>query len=1006
MPSHLVVKGAREHNLKDLTVSIPRDQLVVITGLSGSGKSSLAFDTIYAEGQRRYVESLSSYARQFLGLMEKPDVDQIDGLSPAISIDQKTVSKNPRSSVGTVTEIYDYLRLLFAHVGQQFCHECGTFIRRMTIQEMVDWAMANVGGQKVVVLAPMIRGRKGTYVAQFKQWLDDGFVRARVNGEMLRLDEPIKLDRYKKHDIELVLDRLTLDDENRPRLAESIESACKLAEGRALVWAPEAGKKGVEQLLTEGGGVCPECGTGGFEELEPRFFSFNSPFGACTQCDGLGMDLVVDEDLIVPDPELSLQDKCVAPFSGWANSYYQVLVRRAAATLKIPLNKPWADIPRKDRQKLLYGDGEETLHVAFRTATGRRRSIVIPFTGIVPMFSKAYKETDSTAVREELEPYLTNRPCPACGGGRLKPQHLAVKVAGKNVSDLCNLPVKDALAYFEELPEQLTEREQRIARDILREVTGRLTFLADVGLNYLTLDRRSSSLSGGESQRIRLASQLGSALTGVLYVLDEPSIGLHARDNARLIDTLVKLRSQGNSVIVVEHDEEMILRADWVLDLGPGAGEHGGEIVAEGTPQEVKKKDASMTGLYLRGDRQVPFPVETRKGTGKALTIQKAEHHNLQGVDVNFPLGTLSLVTGVSGSGKSTLVNEVLFENLHRYYRAVGGELRKQRGAQLRGTQDFKGMQHLDRFILVDQSPIGRTPRSNPATYVKVFDHIRNLYAMTREAKMRGWAPGRFSFNVRGGRCDACNGDGMKKIEMHFLPDVYIPCEVCHGKRYNKETLTVTYKGKTIADVLDMSVTQALEHFVDIPPITQRLTTLEDVGLGYIRLGQPATTLSGGEAQRVKLALELSKRATGSTLYILDEPTTGLHFEDVRKLMEVLNRLVDQGNTVVVIEHNMDVIKQADWIVDLGPGGGVEGGTVVYQGPRDGLLKNKKSHTAEFLRVYLNDHHAKDVKALKKNGTGGPAIHIKDQEEAPAEARKNGSPARRTTKKRTRRKVG
>ena len=810
-----------------------------------------------------------------------------------------------------------------------------------------------------MVLAPMIRGRKGTYEANFKEWATQGFVRARINGEVRRLEEEIKLDRYKAHTIDLVVDRLDVSAENRPRLAESIESALRLTQGRVLVWGPEAGKKGLEQLLTEGGGVCHQCGASGFEEPEPRFFSFNSPYGACGVCDGLGVDLTVDEDLIVPDPELSIGEKCFAPFSSWANSYYQVMFKRAAASLGISMHTPWADIPKAKRQSLLFGEDGGHLSVAFKTAMGRRRQVVVAFHGVIPMLSKAYKETDSNAVREELEPYLTEKDCQACGGGRLKPQHLAVRVGGENMATLCAMAVKDLLVFFNALPGRFDERRQRISRDILREVQSRLTFLADVGLDYLTLNRKSATLSGGETQRIRLASQLGSALTGVLYVLDEPSIGLHARDNARLIDTLVKLSNAGNSVLVVEHDEEMIRRADWVIDLGPGAGEHGGEVVAQGLPAEVEKTDASMTGRYMRGDLMVPLPQSARPGTGEKLTVAGASHNNLKNIDVGFPLGTLTVVTGVSGSGKSTLVNDVLFENLHRYFRTVGGELKMQRGATLRGCKAFKGIAHLDRFILVDQSPIGRTPRSNPATYVKVFDHIRNLFSMTKEAKMRGWLPGRFSFNVKGGRCESCSGDGMKKIEMHFLPDVYIPCEVCHGKRFNKETLTVTYKNKTIADVLGMSVSQALDHFMDIPPITQRLKTLEDVGLGYIRLGQPATTLSGGEAQRVKLALELSKRATGRTLYILDEPTTGLHFEDVRKLLEVLNRLVDQGNTVVVIEHNMDVIKQADWLVDLGPEGGAGGGQVVYQGERDGLLAHTKSHTAGFLRQHLQLHHGK-----------------------------------------------
>lgn len=963
MHTHLTIKGAREHNLKNLSLSIPRDQLVVITGLSGSGKSSLAFDTIYAEGQRRYVESLSAYARQFLGLMEKPDVDQIDGLSPAISIDQKTVSKNPRSTVGTVTEIYDYLRLLFAHTGQQFCHSCHAPIRRMSLQEMTDWVEGHLSGKKILVLAPMIRGRKGTYEAQFKQWSAQGFVRLRVNGEIRRLDEDIKLDRYKAHDLDLVIDRLEVNPENRARLAESLESACKLAEGRALVSAPEQGPKGkdLDQLLTEGGGVCSACGTGGFETLEPRFFSFNSPYGACPQCDGLGVDLTVDEDLIVPDPELSIDEKCFAPFSGWANSYFQVMIRRAAAQLGIPLTRAWADIDPTRRQQLLYGRGEETLHINFNTATGRRRSVSVPFHGIIPMFSKSYRESDSNAVREELEPYLAEKDCQACNGGRLKPQHLAVKVGDANMATLCAMPIRDSLHYFEHLPHKLDDRRNRIARDILREICNRLLFLSDVGLDYLTLNRKSGTLSGGESQRIRLASQLGSALTGVLYVLDEPSIGLHARDNTRLIQTLEKLRDQGNSVVVVEHDEEMIQKADWVLDLGPGAGEHGGEIVAEGPPATIHQSPNSLTGRYLRGEVQVPYTRGSRKGNGEKMTLQGAKLNNLQGISVNIPLGNLTVVTGVSGSGKSTLVNDVLFENLHRYFRSVSGELRMQRGATLRGVKAFKGIENLDRYILVDQSPIGRTPRSNPATYVKVFDHIRDLFSMTKESKMRGWSPGRFSFNVKGGRCESCSGDGMKKIEMHFLPDVYIPCEVCKGKRYNRETLTVHYKHKTIADVLAMSVTQALDHFVDIPPIVQRLKTLEDVGLGYLRLGQPATTLSGGEAQRVKLALELSKRATGKTLYILDEPTTGLHFEDVRKLLMVLNRLVDQGNTVVVIEHNMDVIKQADWLIDLGPEGGDGGGHLVYQGPREGLLQVPGSYTAKYLRDYLAHHHPKDL---------------------------------------------
>ncbi len=956
----IVISGARAHNLKGIDVSLPRESLIVITGLSGSGKSSLAFDTIYAEGQRRYVESLSAYARQFLGQMEKPDVDSIEGLSPAISIDQKTTSRNPRSTVGTVTEIYDYLRLLWARIGKPHCYNCGAPIQGQSLEQITDRVLTLEDGSRFMVLAPIVRGRKGEYGRLLEEMRGQGYVRAVIDGELRRLDEDIQLDKKYKHDISVVVDRLVMREGIRKRLSESIEAASQLAEGIVevelvdgpssgdrmsngdgapgvkVLSGPSAGRRG-EVLVFSEKFACLNCGTS-MPELEPRIFSFNSPHGCCHRCHGLGFQRVIDPELIVPDPTLSISQGALEPWTKAASMYHRRLLEAVAEANGIDLDTPWQDLPRRDRDLLLYGTGSDRHTVSYRNRFGRRRTYTVRFDGMLASLERRYRETDSDNTRERIEGLMALRPCPECGGARLRPESLAVTVGGLNIYEYTKLSARAALAWIEQL--KLTETERAIARLVVREIAERLQFLDSVGIGYLSLERAASTLSGGEAQRIRLATQIGSSLVGVLYILDEPSIGLHQRDNAKLIDTLQRLRDLGNTVIVVEHDEGTIRAADHVVDLGPGAGEHGGEVVAEGTPTQVSRASASLTGQYLTGKREIPVPMHRRPPRDE-LVVRGARQHNLKDIDVEVPLGVFCCVTGVSGSGKSTLVNEIL-------YRAVANRLHR---ARLRpGAHDrIEGLEHIDKIINIDQSPIGRTPRSNPATYTGVFDHIRELFSKTKEARVRGYKPGRFSFNVKGGRCEVCRGDGQIKIEMHFLPDVYVPCEQCHGRRYNRETLEVRFKGKSIADVLEMSVEEAVEFFAHIPKIKRRLQTLHDVGLDYIRLGQPATTLSGGEAQRVKLATELSKVATGDTLYILDEPTTGLHFADVQRLLEVLDRLVESGNAVVVIEHNLDVIKSADRIIDLGPEGGEAGGEVVATGTPEEVAAIPASYTGRFL---------------------------------------------------------
>jgi excinuclease ABC subunit A len=957
----IVISGARAHNLKGIDLELPRDALIVMTGLSGSGKSSLAFDTIYAEGQRRYVESLSAYARQFLGQMEKPDVDSIEGLSPAISIDQKTTSRNPRSTVGTVTEIYDYLRLLWARIGKPHCHSCGAPIQGQSLEQITDRVMTLDDGVRFMVLAPIVRGRKGEYGRQLEEMRGQGYVRAVIDGELRRLDEDIDLDKKYKHDISVVVDRLVMKEGLRKRLSESIEAASQLAEGIIevelldgegkaggvsngdeapgvkVLSGPSAGKRG-EVLVFSEKFACLNCGTS-MPELEPRIFSFNSPHGCCPRCHGLGFQRVIDPELIVPDPTLSISDGALQPWIKAASMYHRRLLEAVAEANGIDVDTPWQDLPEKDRQLLLDGTGSDKHTVSYRNRFGRKRTYTVRFDGMLKSLERRYENTDSDNTRERIEGLMALQPCPACGGARLRPESLAVTVGGLNIYEYTQLSARAALEWIEAL--ELTDTERAIARLVVREIAERLRFLDSVGIGYLSLERAANTLSGGEAQRIRLATQIGSSLVGVLYILDEPSIGLHQRDNEKLIDTLRRLRDLGNTVIVVEHDEGTIRAADDVVDLGPGAGEHGGEVVAQGTPAQLTRAPESLTGQYLSGKRSIPLPEERRPARDE-LVVRGARQHNLKDIDVSFPLGVFCCVTGVSGSGKSTLVNEIL-------YRAVANRLHR---ARLRpGAHDrIEGMEHIDKIINIDQSPIGRTPRSNPATYTGVFDHIRDLFSKTKEARVRGYKPGRFSFNVRGGRCEVCRGDGQIKIEMHFLPDVYVPCEQCHGRRYNRETLEVRFKGKSIADVLEMSVEEAVEFFAHIPKIHRRLQTLHDVGLDYIRLGQPATTLSGGEAQRVKLATELSKVATGDTLYILDEPTTGLHFADVQRLLEVLDRLVDAGNTVVVIEHNLDVIKSADRIIDLGPEGGEAGGEVVATGTPEEVAASTASYTGSFLR--------------------------------------------------------
>jgi excinuclease ABC subunit A len=931
------VRGAREHNLKDITVSMPRDVMVVVTGLSGSGKSSLAFDTIYAEGQRRYVESLSAYARQFLGQMDKPDVDHIDGLSPAVSIDQKTTSNNPRSTVATVTEIYDYLRLLYARAGRPHCHVCGFPVASSTPQQMVEKVLGLPERTRFMVLAPVVRGRKGEYGRMFKELAESGYARIRVDGELHELPVDLGLDKNYKHDVEVVVDRLVIREGIERRLTDSIETALNLAEGLVQIETVERDGAGESMLFSESF-TCTNCGAS-IAEIQPRTFSFNSPHGACDRCDGLGSRLEIDPALVVPNEDLSVNEGAVVPWVNSQTEYHASVLGALSEKYGIDLNVPWRDLPEEHRHLILFGTDGERIYVSYRNRYNRRRQYMTRFDGVVGNLERRYAETDSEYRREKIEEFMSNVPCPKCRGARLRPEALAVTVGGKNVYEFTELSVTDAQRFFDGV--EFTTREWIIGERVVKEIRERLGFLVDVGLGYLTLSRSAGTLSGGEAQRIRLASQVGSGLVGVLYVLDEPSIGLHQRDNRRLLTTLEKLRDLGNTLIVVEHDEETIRSADYVVDVGPGAGVHGGEIIAAGSVEDIEAEERSVTGDFLAGRRRIEPPEERREPTG-FIELLGAMEHNLKDVDVGFPLGVFTCITGVSGSGKSTLVNEILYKALAN---AVSrGKHRPGRHAGIRGVED------VDKVIDIDQSPIGRTPRSNPATYTKVFDHIRQLFASTPEAKIRGYKPGRFSFNVKGGRCEACRGDGQIRIEMHFLPDVYVPCEVCKGRRYNNETLRATYKGKSISDVLDMTVEEACEFFAPVPAISRRMDTLRDVGLGYVRLGQPATTLSGGEAQRVKLASELGKRATGKTVYILDEPTTGLHFADVEKLLSILHRLVDAGNTVIVIEHNLDVIRSADHVIDLGPEGGDAGGEIIATGTPEEVAGVEESHTGRFLR--------------------------------------------------------
>ncbi|MFJ5765521.1 excinuclease ABC subunit UvrA [Lysinibacillus sp. NPDC093210] len=935
--TEIVVQGARAHNLKNINVTIPRDQLVVLTGLSGSGKSSLAFDTIYAEGQRRYVESLSAYARQFLGQMDKPDVDAIEGLSPAISIDQKTTSRNPRSTVGTVTEIYDYLRLLFARIGKPICPNHGIEITSQTIEQMVDRLLVYPERTKMQLLAPMISGRKGTHVKLLEDLKKQGFVRVRIDGELRDLDDAIDLDKNKKHSIEVVVDRVVVKEGIAARLSDSLETALRLAEGRVLVDVMEH-----EELLFSEHHACPLCGFS-IGELEPRMFSFNSPFGACTSCDGLGTTQEVDLELIVPDWDRSLLEHAIAPWEPTSSQYYPQLLKAVCDHYDIPMDVPVKDIPKEKMDKVLFGSGKDKIHFHYENEFGNVRDQMIEFEGVVRNVERRFKETTSDYVREQMEKYMAQQACPSCKGYRLKPETLAVKIADQHIGQVTEYSIQDADTFFKEL--DLSEKDMQIAKLVLREIEERLGFLVNVGLDYLTLNRAAGTLSGGEAQRIRLATQIGSRLTGVLYILDEPSIGLHQRDNDRLISTLQNMRDIGNTLIVVEHDEDTMLAADYLIDVGPGAGVHGGQIVAAGTPQEVMDNPKSLTGQYLSGKKFIPLPIERRKPDGRKLSILGAKENNLQNVKVDVPLGLFVAVTGVSGSGKSTLINEILYKSLAQKL----NRSKVKPGAH----KEVTGLDELEKVIDIDQSPIGRTPRSNPATYTGVFDDIRDVFATTNEAKVRGYKKGRFSFNVKGGRCEACRGDGIIKIEMHFLPDVYVPCEVCHGKRYNRETLEVKYKDKSIADILDMTIENAVVFFENIPKIQRKLQTIVDVGLGYMKLGQPATTLSGGEAQRVKLASELHRRSTGKSFYILDEPTTGLHADDIARLLIVLQRLVENGDSVLVIEHNLDVIKTADYIIDLGPEGGDKGGTIVATGTPEEVVEVTGSYTGKYLKPIL-----------------------------------------------------
>lgn len=933
----IVIKGARQHNLKNIDLRIPRDKLVVFTGLSGSGKSSLAFDTIYAEGQRRYVESLSAYARQFLGQMDKPDVDYIEGLSPAISIDQKTTSRNPRSTVGTVTEIYDYLRLLYARAGEAFCPECGKPIRQQTIQQMADSVMALGSNEKVMVMAPVVEGRKGTHQKLLAHLVKEGYVRVRVDGEVYLLSDDIPLDKNKKHTIEVIVDRLVIKEGILTRLTDSLETAAKLSDGVVHIY-----RMATKEILTFSQHfACPDCHIS-LPEIEPHLFSFNSPFGACPACSGIGSTMEVDPRLCIPDRTKSFADGGIAALSSNPDSWF---MRQLAGLLRpygFTIDNCFDELPKELQEKLWHGSDEDCVF-EYENLRGEVKTFTTPFEGIIPMVRRRYREASSDMMRDQFGQFMSVKPCPACHGSRLRPEALAIKIGGLNIRELTDLSVSDMIQFFSQLT--LTKRQALIAKQILKEIKARLTFLRTVGLEYLTLSRTAGTLSGGEAQRIRLATQIGSGLVGVLYILDEPSIGLHQRDNDKLLQALCNLRDLGNTLIVVEHDEDTMRAADYIVDIGPAAGEHGGYIVAQGTAEDIMACPESLTGQYLKGDKFIPIPQERRQGSGNVLTIEGAKEHNLKNITVSIPLGTLTVVTGVSGSGKSTLVNEILYKGLAE---AVYGT--PHRPGQFK---TMKGTEHIDKIINIDQSPIGRTPRSNPATYTGVFDHIRQLYSQTSEAKVRGYKAGRFSFNIKGGRCEACHGDGIIRIEMNFLPDVYVPCEVCHGTRYNRDTLDVTYKGKNISDVLNMTVDEGCEFFAHIPRILNKLKTLQQVGLGYIRLGQPATTLSGGEAQRVKLATELSKRSTGKTMYILDEPTTGLHTADIHKLMDVLQLLVDGGDTVVVIEHNLDVIKTADYLIDLGPEGGDGGGTVVATGTPEEICTVAASYTGQFLKPVL-----------------------------------------------------
>ena len=939
MQEKLIVKGARQHNLKNINVEIPRNKLVVITGLSGSGKSSLAFDTIYAEGQRRYVESLSAYARQFLGQMDKPEVDYIEGLSPAISIDQKTTSRNPRSTVGTVTEIYDYLRLLFARAGEPHCPQCGKLIEQQSVQQIVDKVLELPAGTRFMVMAPLVRGRKGEHQRVLDDMRRAGYVRMYIDGEVRTLDEEIALEKNKKHSLSVVIDRLAVRENIHQRLTDSVETALKLADGFAEV-AVLGG--GAETLLFSEHFACNDCGIS-LPAIEPRLFSFNNPYGACPACTGLGMNMEFDKALIMPDPSLKFTERCLQAFSNNPNSYFFRQLAVVLASYGYSLDNSWNDLSPEVQNIVWNGAGERKFTFYYENLQGETKLYDKEYEGVINILKRRYREAFSDAMRQEYEEFMTSTPCPVCHGSRLKPEVLSILIGGKNICQVTALTVRDCLHFFANL--KLTERQQFIARQVLKEIMARLQFLNDVGLDYLTLDRSAGTLSGGEAQRIRLATQIGSGLTGVLYILDEPSIGLHQRDNGKLLETLKHLRDLGNTLLVVEHDEETMYAADQIIDIGPGAGEHGGQVVAQGTVEEIKQVANSMTGTYLSGRKFIPVPKHRRSLDGRYLTIKGARANNLKNIDVSIPLGVFTVVTGVSGSGKSTLINDIL-------YNALGAKLN---GARLRPAEHdrIEGLELVDKVINIDQSPIGRTPRSNPATYTGVFDFIRELFSQTNEAKMRGYKSGRFSFNVKGGRCEACKGDGMNKIEMNFLPDVYVPCEVCHGARYNRDTLEVHYKGKNIAEVLDMTVSEACEFFKNLPRIYRKLEVLEDVGLGYIHLGQAATTLSGGEAQRVKLATELSRRSTGRTVYILDEPTTGLHIADVHKLLEVLQRLVEGGDSVIVIEHNLDVIKVADYIIDLGPEGGDKGGTLVACGTPEEVAKVKKSYTGQYIKQEL-----------------------------------------------------